>query len=93
MSVMSVSDTVWNDTSVYWARFAHRKTPTLSTCEVARKSFVGENEMLVGTLGVLNASINRPVGMSNVRMMESRDATTNQRESGEKVYAVSSVRR
>lgn len=49
--------------------------------------------MLVGTLGVLNASINRPVGMSNVRMMESRDATTSQRESGEKVYAVSSVRR
>ena len=40
------------------------------------------------TLGVLNASINRPVGISNVRMMESRDAATSQRESGEKVYPV-----
>ena len=37
------------------------------------------------TLGVLNASIIRPVGISNVRMIESRDAATSQRESGEKV--------
>lgn len=89
MSAMSLSDIVWNDTSANWARFAHKKTPTLSTCEVARKSFVGEKERLVATLGVLNASINRPVGISNVRMMESNDAATSQRESGEKVYAVS----
>jgi len=88
-SSISVSDTVWNETSAYWARFAHRKTPTLSTCEVAKKSFVGENERLVATLGVLNASINRPVGISNVRMTECRDAATSQRESGEKVYPVS----
>jgi len=87
-SSTSLSDTVWNETSAYWARFAHRKTPTLSTCEVAKKSFVGENERLVATLGVLNASINRPVGISNVRMTESRDAATSQRESGEKVYPV-----
>jgi len=40
------------------------------------------------TLGVLNALINRPEGMSNVRMMESRDAATSQRESGEKAYPV-----
>lgn len=89
MSVISVSDTVWNDTSAYWARFAHRKTPTLSTCEVARKSFVGEKERLVATLGVLNASIKRPVGISNVRMIESRDAAISQRESGDKVCPVS----
>ena len=85
----SLSDTVWNETSAYWARFAHKKMPTLSTCEVAKKSFVGENERLVGTLGVLNASINRPVGISNVRTMESSDAATSQRESGEKVYPIS----
>ena len=86
---MSSSDIVWNDTSAYWARFAHKKTPTLSTCEVAKKSFVGEKERLVATLGVLNASINRPVGTSNVRMTESNDVVISQRESGEKVYPVS----
>jgi hypothetical protein len=93
ISAVSVSVTVWNDTSVYWARFAHRKTPTLSTCEVARKSFVGEKERLVATLGVLNASINRPVGISNVRMMESKAAATSHRESGEKVYSILLSRR
>ena len=93
ISSTSLSDTVWNETWAYWARFAHRKMPTLSTCEVARKSFVGENERLVATLGVLNALINRPVGISNVRMMESRDAATSQRESGEKVCPISLSRR
>lgn len=88
ISATSVSDMVWNDTSANWARLAHKNTPTLSTCEVAKKSFVGEKERLVVTLGVLNASINRPVGISNVRMMESRAAATSQRESGEKVCQI-----
>ena len=56
---------------------------------MARKSFVGEKERLVATLGVLNASISRPVGISNVRIMLSMDAATSQRESGENVYPVS----
>lgn len=60
--------------------------PTLSTCAVARKSFVGENEMLVATLEVRNASISRPVGISNVRITESREEATSHRESGEKVW-------
>lgn len=63
----------------------HRNIPTLSTCAVARKSFVGENEILVATLDVRNASMSRPVGTSNVRMTESSEVATSQRESGEKV--------
>ena len=50
---------------------------------------MGEKERLVGTLEVLNASISRPVGISNVRITASRDAATSQRESGEKVCPVS----
>jgi len=59
--------------------------PTLSTCEVAKKSFEGEKDMLVATLDVLKASIRRPVGMSNVLMTESIDVVINHLESGEKV--------
>jgi hypothetical protein len=40
--------------------------------------------MLVGMLEVLKASTRQPEGMSNVRMMESREAVMSQRESGEK---------
>lgn len=61
----------------------HRYTPTLSTCAVAKKSFVGENAILVATLDVLNASIKRPVGTSNVRIIESNEVVTSHRESGE----------
>jgi hypothetical protein len=53
---------------------------------VARKSLVGEKDTLVATLLVRKASIKRPVGISNVRMMESKAVATSQRESGEKVY-------
>lgn len=63
----------------------HRYTPTLSVCDVARKSFVGENATLVAILGVRKASMSRPVGMSKVRMIESSDVVTSHRESGEKV--------
>lgn len=63
-----------------------RYTPTLSTCAVARKSFVGENAILVATLDVRKASIRRPVGTSYVRMIESNDVVTSQRESGENAY-------
>jgi hypothetical protein len=59
--------------------------PTLSTCAVAKKSFVGENAMLIAILDVRNASIRRPVGISNVRIMESKEVVTSQRESGENV--------
>lgn len=62
-----------------------RNTPTLSTCEVAKKSFVGENEMLVATLEVRKRSMSRPVGTSNVRIIESSDVVTSHLESGEKV--------
>ena len=41
--------------------------------------------MLVATLEVRNASISRPVGISNVRITESREEVTSHRESGEKV--------
>jgi hypothetical protein len=61
----------------------HRYIPTLSTCAVARKSPVGENEILVATLVVRNTSIKRPVGMSNVLMIESRDDVINHLESEE----------
>lgn len=60
-----------------------RYIPTLSTCAVAKKSFVGENVILVATLDVLNASIKRPVGTSNVRIIESNEVVTSHRESGE----------
>ena len=63
----------------------HKNTPTLSTWAVARKSFEGENDTLVATLDVRNASIKRPVGTSNVRITESKAVATNHRESGEKV--------
>ena len=52
---------------------------------MARKSFEGENDTLVATLEVRNASIKRPVGTSNVRITESKAVATNHRESGEKV--------
>ena len=65
----------------------HRKIPTLSTWDVAKKSLVGESEILVALLGVLNASISRPDGMSNVLMIESRDVVTSHRLSAEKVYS------
>ena len=63
----------------------HKNTPTLSTWAVARKSFEGENDTLVATLEVRNASIKRPVGRSNVRITESKAVAINHRESGEKV--------
>lgn len=63
----------------------HKKTPTLSTCAVARKSPVGEKETLDATLVVRKPSINRPEGTSKVRMMESREVVISHRESGEKV--------
>ncbi len=63
----------------------HRYTPTVSTWDVAKKSFVGENDMLVATLEMRNRSISRPVGTSNVRMTESIDAVTSHLESGENV--------
>ena len=61
----------------------HRYIPTLSTCTVAKKSFVGENAILVATLHVLNASIKRPLGTSNVRIIESNEVVISHRESGE----------
>ena len=63
----------------------HKKTPRLSTCDVARKSFVGENEMLVATLDVRKRSISLPVGMSKVRITESSDVVMSHRASGENV--------
>jgi hypothetical protein len=63
----------------------HKNTPTLSTWAVARKSLEGENDTLVATLEVRNASIKRPVGTSNVRITESKAVAINHRESGEKV--------
>lgn len=65
----------------------HRYIPTLSTCAVAKKSPVGENEMLVATLVVRNTSIKRPVGISNVLMIESRDDVINHLESEENAYS------
>lgn len=61
----------------------HRNTPKLSMCDVARKSLVGEKDRLVATLEVLKASIKRPVGTSNVLMMESSELVTSHLESGE----------
>lgn len=39
--------------------------------------------MLVAMLDVRKTSIRRPEGISNVRIIESRDVVINQRESGE----------
>jgi len=55
---------------------------------VAKKSLVGENDMLVATVAVRKASIRRPDGMSNVLMIESSDVVMSHRESDEKTYAV-----
>lgn len=57
----------------------------LSTCDVAKKSLVGENETLVATLAVRKASIRRPEGISNVRIIESIDVAMSHLEFGEKV--------
>jgi hypothetical protein len=70
----------------------HKYTPTLSACAVARKSLDGENEMLVATLLVRNASMRSPLGISKVRMMESKEDATSQRESGENVCGDALVR-
>jgi len=64
----------------------HKNPPVLSTQVMARKSFEGEDNILVATLEVQNASIKRPVSTSNVHITESKAVTTNHRESGEKVY-------
>lgn len=50
---------------------------------------VGENARLVATLEVRKASIRHPDGRSNVRMTESREVATSQRESGEKAWTES----
>jgi hypothetical protein len=62
-----------------------RYTPTLSTCEVAKKSPVGEKVTLAATLAHRKPSRSLPVGMSNVRIVESREVAISQRESGENV--------
>ena len=46
--------------------------------------------MLVATLDVRKRSISRPVGMSNVRMMESMEVVTSHLESGENVCRTTS---
>jgi len=63
-----------------------RYTPTLSTWAVAKKSLVGENDILVATVVVRKASINLPDGMSNVLIIESSDVVMSHRESDEKAY-------
>lgn len=51
------SSSMWrNATSLNWALFAHRKTPTLSTWAVAKKSPVGEKVREVEMLVVRKAS-------------------------------------
>jgi hypothetical protein len=62
--------------------------PTLSMWAVAKKSPVGENDMLVATLAVRKASIRQPEGMSNVLIIESSDVVISHRESAENVYAL-----
>jgi len=44
--------------------------------------------MLVATVDVRKASIRRPVGMSNVLIIESSDVVMSHRESDEKAYVV-----
>ena len=63
-----------------------RCTPRLSTWAVARKSPVGEKVTLVAIELVRNASTSRPVGISNVRIVESSDVAINHLESGENVW-------
>jgi hypothetical protein len=69
-------------------RTNQRCTPRLSTWAVARKSPVGENVTDVAIELVRKASTRRPVGISNVLMVESRDVAINHLESGENVYFV-----
>ena len=78
------------DDAVRWTY--QRYTPTLSTWAVAKKSLVGENDMLVATVDVRKASIRRPVGMSKVLIIESSDVVMSHRESDEKAYAVTGMR-
>lgn len=47
---------------------------------------MGEKEILVATLDVLNASIKRPVGTSKVRITESTPVAISHLESGENVF-------
>jgi len=47
---------------------------------------VGEKEILVAILGVRNASISWPVGISNVLIIESRDVVISHRESWENAW-------
>ena len=49
---------------------------------------VGEKDRLVATLEVRKRSIKRPVGTSNVRMMESIEVVTSHLESGENAWNV-----
>jgi hypothetical protein len=67
-------------------RTYQRCTPRLSTWAVARKSPVGENVTEVAIELVRKASTRRPVGISNVLMVESKEVAINHLESGEKVY-------
>jgi hypothetical protein len=60
--------------------------PTLPTCVVARNSPVGENAMAVAIDGRRNAEIRNPVGKSQTRNVESREADIIHVESGEKTY-------
>jgi hypothetical protein len=55
--------------------------PREPTWAEARKSPVGEKDKLVATLEVRNASISWPVGISNVRIIESKEVVTSHRES------------
>jgi hypothetical protein len=63
-----------------------RCTPRLSTCAVAKKSPVGEKVTLVAMELVRKASTSLPVGMSNVRIVESSEVAINHLESGENVF-------
>ena len=55
--------------------------PTLLTWEEAKKSPLGEKVTEVATLFVRNASIIAPVGKSKVRITQSAEVATSQRES------------
>lgn len=70
-----------------------RNMPTLSACAVARKSLVGEKSKLVAMLGVRKASIRIPVGISNVRIMQSTAVATSHRASDEKAFVPNEERR
>jgi len=60
--------------------------PRESTWAEARKSPVGEKDKLVATVEVRNASISLPVGISYVRIIESREVVISHRESWENVW-------